>query len=49
MYLIILTKVNRNHFEFQHVVGKGGFGKVKFLTLFLYIIIMIKRSFDISK
>ena len=22
-------KVNRNHFEFLHVVGKGGFGKVK--------------------
>jgi len=40
MYLIILTKVNRNHFEFQHIVGKGGFGKVnnlKFLHKLKYI------------
>jgi chromosome condensin MukBEF ATPase and DNA-binding subunit MukB len=23
-----IKKVNKNHFEFLHVVGKGGFGKV---------------------
>jgi len=28
MYNMIFKIVNRNHFEFLHVVGKGGFGKV---------------------
>ena len=27
---IAVNKVNRNFFEFQYVVGKGGFGKVYF-------------------
>ena len=35
---IVINLVNKHHFEFLHVVGKGGFGKVIELTLF------IKRS-----
>jgi hypothetical protein len=27
-----LKLVGRNNFEFMYVIGKGGFGKVKFIT-----------------
>ena len=34
--IINYSAVNRNHFEFLYVIGKGGFGKVKFfIKLFL--------------
>ena len=33
-------KINRNFFEFQYIIGKGGFGKVnnKFYNIILFIL-----------
>ena len=28
-----IDKITRNNFEFQYVIGKGGFGKVKSIKL----------------
>jgi len=32
-----LEKISRNFFDFQYVIGKGGFGKVN-IEIFIYII-----------
>ena len=37
---IAVNKVNRNFFEFQYVVGKGGFGKVYFYLYYVLIYII---------
>ena len=33
-------KINRNFFDFQYIIGKGGFGKVnnKFYNIILFIL-----------
>ena len=32
-FFLIFILVTRNYFDFQYVVGKGGFGKVKLFLL----------------
>ena len=40
-----IDKITRNNFEFQYVIGKGGFGKVKSIKLLKknYIILYNKN------
>ena len=37
-----IEKITRNFFDFQYVIGKGGFGKVKKIYNIIIIIIIIK-------
>ena len=35
-------KINRNFFDFQYIIGKGGFGKVINILYIIFFILIIK-------